>query len=115
MEVTASKRMGSTMLVTALRLWSSINVDVASASCKTTCALLCAGDPLPFVCIPKCLKKCPKVSLTSLASEHCDVGCFLSTCLNYHLDTKKARLDTKKVEACADSCSRGCQKTYPLR
>ncbi|XP_030518212.1 uncharacterized protein LOC115731672 [Rhodamnia argentea] len=114
MEVTTSKRMGSMMLVAALILWTTIGANAASRSCKLTCALLCADDPLPFVCIPNCLKTCSNGSLTSSALEHCDVGCFFSTCLDYHSDTKKVGVDMKKVRACVDSCSQGCQKTYPL-
>jgi len=85
MEVTASKRLGSMMFVVTLILWSSIGVDAAiSKECKLKCDALCVLDPDQTLCFLNCLKTCPRQSSTYVASEYCDMGCFLSTCLGYH-------------------------------
>ncbi|KAL3748973.1 hypothetical protein ACJRO7_010116 [Eucalyptus globulus] len=115
MEVTASKRLGSMMFVVTLILWSSIGVDAAiSTECKLKCTAFCVFDPDQTLCILNCLKSCPRQSPAYVALEYCDMGCFLSTCLDYHPDTKKVEANAEKVGACADSCSQGCKKTSLL-
>ncbi|XP_056159304.1 uncharacterized protein LOC130135074 isoform X1 [Syzygium oleosum] len=117
MVVIASKRMGLMMVVATLILCSSIGADADAhilLSRKWRCVMLCALTPPIIPCVLKCLIYPPTQSLTSAASQHCDVGCFLSTCLDYHQDSEKVAMDVNKAGACADSCSRSCQKTYPL-
>ncbi|KAL3732048.1 hypothetical protein ACJRO7_028831 [Eucalyptus globulus] len=115
MAVTTSKRVGSVLLVAALILWSSMgaDADVRTLSFwkKIKCAVKCFKRP--FLCVLRCLNGRSKKSLMS-ASEQCDVGCFLSTCLDYHHDTKKVGVYVKKVRTCADSCSQSCRKTHSL-
>ncbi|XP_056159239.1 uncharacterized protein LOC130135038 [Syzygium oleosum] len=116
MVIIASKRMGSMMLVAALILWSSVGADADAhilLSRRWKCIFHCWYRPDPVGCFHSCYDRVGG-SLTFAASEHCDIGCFVSTCLAYHLDTKKVGLDVNKVGACADSCSQSCQKTYSL-
>ncbi|KAL3754432.1 hypothetical protein ACJRO7_001637 [Eucalyptus globulus] len=130
--VITSKRPGSMMFVAALILWSSISVHANSSPIGPNirfdirkgliCLALCAISPAKPICILNCLNGTigkssagGSGSLTYTALDHCGVGCFLSTCLDHHSDTKKAGVDEKKVTACADSCSQGCQKTYSLQ
>ncbi|KAL3732049.1 hypothetical protein ACJRO7_028832 [Eucalyptus globulus] len=119
MAITTSKRVGSVLLVAALILWSSMGADAdvhtLSFWKRIKCSAKCFKSLHPnlFACVFRCLNDKSKESLMS-ASEHCDVGCFLSTCLNHHHDTKKVGVDVKKVRTCADSCSQSCRKTHSL-
>ncbi|KAL3725930.1 hypothetical protein ACJRO7_030898 [Eucalyptus globulus] len=115
MAVITSKRMGSMMLMVALILWLSVGV-YSDFLCRAQCINSCGGN---YMCMMQCVRSCNRPyyseSLTFAALEHCDAGCFMSTCLDNHPDTKKVGVDMKKVEACANSCTQGCKKTYSLQ
>ncbi|KAL3732050.1 hypothetical protein ACJRO7_028833 [Eucalyptus globulus] len=118
MAVTTSKRMGSVLLVAALIMWSSMGADAdvhtLSFFKKLKCSLKCVVTPNPALCVVLCIKGGLQNKSLMSASENCDVGCFVSTCVDSHQDTKKVGVDVKKLRACADSCSQGCQKTNSL-
>ncbi|KAL3729879.1 hypothetical protein ACJRO7_026948 [Eucalyptus globulus] len=119
MVVIASNRMGSTILVVALILWSSIGVNANTdarilMSRKWKCILQCFWITNPFGCYRSCRGRYLGESSTVMPLEHCNVGCVLSTCLGHHLESNKVGVDENKVGACADSCSQSCQKTYSL-
>ncbi|KAL3729876.1 hypothetical protein ACJRO7_026945 [Eucalyptus globulus] len=118
MVVIASNRMGSTILVVALILWSSFGANADANArillSKWTCFKECFFEINPFGCYHSCRGRPQGESSKVMPLEHCNVGCVLSTCLGHHLETNKVGVDENKVGACADSCSQSCQKTYSL-
>ncbi|KAL3729878.1 hypothetical protein ACJRO7_026947 [Eucalyptus globulus] len=118
MVVIASNRMGSTILVMALILWSSIGANADANArillSKWKCIKRCFFRIDPFGCYHYCRGQPHGESSTVMPLEHCNVGCVLSTCLGHHLETNKVGVDENKAGACADSCSQSCQKTYSL-
>ncbi|KAL3730872.1 hypothetical protein ACJRO7_027834 [Eucalyptus globulus] len=111
MEAEASKKM--VMIVVVGLIFSTSIVEITATDCDKLCKDYCAGSLTEGICYLICMSGCVGGD-PPVPSElgYCKLGCVASTCIERLSDVKNVEADKEKAEACVDSCSENCQKSY---